>query len=103
MGGGNGERRYALAVDTVTRQVTVGPEAALLTDVVEVDGWRWTRGHPEAVGVSVGVQVSAHGAITSGVVSTTSVTLAEPIRRVAPGQSVVLYRDDRVLGGGTAR
>jgi tRNA U34 2-thiouridine synthase MnmA/TrmU len=25
---------------------------------------------------------------------------SEPRRRVAPGQSVVLYRDDLVLGGG---
>jgi tRNA U34 2-thiouridine synthase MnmA/TrmU len=30
------------------------------------------------------------------------VTFAEPQRRVAPGQSVVLYRADEVLGGGIA-
>ena len=27
---------------------------------------------------------------------------AEPVRRIAPGQSVVLYDGDRVLGGGVA-
>jgi tRNA U34 2-thiouridine synthase MnmA/TrmU len=30
------------------------------------------------------------------------VRFAEPQRRVAPGQSVVLYRGDEVLGGGIA-
>jgi tRNA U34 2-thiouridine synthase MnmA/TrmU len=30
------------------------------------------------------------------------VTFERPHRRVAPGQSVVLYRGDEVLGGGIA-
>jgi tRNA U34 2-thiouridine synthase MnmA/TrmU len=31
-----------------------------------------------------------------------AVRFDEPVRRVAPGQSVVLYRADEVLGGGIA-
>jgi len=56
------------------------------------------------------VQSSAHGAARRGVLEVAahdSFTLrfAEPQRRVAPGQSVVLYdQDDRVVvAGGIAR
>ena len=42
--------------------------------------------------------VMARAATTSDVFN----AIAEPQRRVAPGQSVVLYRGDDVLGGGIA-
>jgi tRNA-specific 2-thiouridylase len=50
-------------------------------------------------------QCSAHGEAVGGVVragsgGTARIRWAEPRRRVAPGQSVVLYRGDVVLGGG---
>jgi tRNA U34 2-thiouridine synthase MnmA/TrmU len=52
----------------------------------------------------VEVQVSAHGQTTSATWSPGGVVqlLGPPIRRVAPGQSVVLYSADAVLGGGVA-
>ena len=47
--------------------------------------------------------MSAHGRLTAATWSPNgAVVTAEPIRRVAPGQSVVLYRGDAVVGGGTA-
>ena len=47
--------------------------------------------------------MSAHGRPVAATWSPPgSVLTAEPIRRVAPGQSVVLYRGDAVVGGGTA-
>jgi tRNA U34 2-thiouridine synthase MnmA/TrmU len=55
-------------------------------------------------GARVLVQVSAHGTPMAGVVADATVTFDEPQRRVAAGQSVVLYDlDDRtVLAGATA-
>jgi tRNA-specific 2-thiouridylase len=49
------------------------------------------------------VQVSAHGEVRPGVLDGTTVRWSRPERRVAPGQAVVFYRGDEVLGGGTAR
>ena len=51
------------------------------------------------------VQVRAHGGlaparVTAGEGSLTA-ELAEPLRGVAPGQAVVVYDDDRVLGSAT--
>ena len=45
---------------------------------------------------------SAHGAPVEATFDGRTVRFAEAHRRVAPGQSVVLYRDDEVAGGGIA-
>jgi tRNA-specific 2-thiouridylase len=102
MGGGRGERRYAVSVDVAERRVIIGGEADLMTDAVEVEAWEWT-GRSPAAGAAVAVQTSAHGLVTTGRLRLSSVLLDEPVRRVAPGQSVVVYEGDRVLGGGVAR
>ena len=51
----------------------------------------------------VGAQCSAHGPALPATFDRATVVFDQPQRRVAPGQSVVLYRGDRVLGGGIAR
>nr|MBA3267362.1 tRNA 2-thiouridine(34) synthase MnmA [Acidimicrobiia bacterium] len=45
-------------------------------------------------------QCSAHGSAVEAVVEGSSVRFVQPHRRVAPGQSVVFYRGDEVVGGG---
>ena len=100
---GGGAPSFATAVDVASGTVTVGSaEDLLVTDLV-VGSPTWVG--PVATG-AVEVQVSAHGAAHPGRASPSPdlvrVGLDEPVRRVAPGQSVVLYRGDEVLGGGTA-
>ena len=53
---------------------------------------------------SVHAQCSAHGAAQPGSFDavTSTLTWDEPRRRVAPGQVVVLYDGDGVIGGGLA-
>ncbi len=99
LGGGGGERRYAVAVDPDRCIVTVGTEEELSTDRVRLVDMRWVDA---PVSGPVSVQCSAHGAARAATFEEDVVTFAEPQRRVAPGQSVVLYRDDVVLGGGVA-
>lgn len=106
---GGGPLRYV--VDVVAEPepvVVVGDGADLMRGSVEVDSITWVDGPVEG---DVRAQVSAHGpAERARCVATDDprvvrVDWAEPQRRVAPGQSVVLYDlDDRwVLGGGVAR
>ena len=97
---GGGAPRYAVAVDVPSATVTVGSKADLLTDRVELDGLTWV-GAP--VTGAVLAQCSAHGAPRAAGVEGDAVVFAEPTRRVAPGQSVVLYESDYVVGAGTAR
>ena len=98
--GGSSERRYAVAVDAPRRRVTVGTAADLLADRVELHEHCWAL---EPFIGEVLVQTSAHGQPMAGALDGNGrLRLAEPARRVAPGQIVVFYDGDLVLGGATA-
>ncbi|MCU4186516.1 tRNA 2-thiouridine(34) synthase MnmA [Acidiferrimicrobium sp. IK] len=96
------DRRYALGVDVAAATVTVGSLEDLMTSTVEVTGVTWCGARP-APGSPVEVQSSAHGAPVGAVWDgVATLAMSAPVRLVAPGQSVVLYDRDRVLGGGIA-
>jgi tRNA-specific 2-thiouridylase len=97
----DGTRRFAIDVDTTAATVTVGTEADLHVDTTALAGTTWT--HTPVAG-DVLAQTSAHGAAQRATFdpSTETLTWHAPHRRVAPGQSVVLYDGDDVLGGGVA-
>ncbi len=103
---GGGPKRYVVGIDHATATVRVGDESMLDVDTMRVGDMVWSH---EPLEGEVRVQCSAHGATN---VATASVVDGEvrlawhsPQRRVAPGQSVVLYdlTDTFVLGGGIAR
>ena len=99
---GGGEPRYVTAVDVTSRTVTVGVEADLLDTTFEVTELAWADAPARG---AVLVQCSAHGVprkatIEMGADGTVVVRWEQPQRRVAPGQSVVFYDGDEVLGGG---
>jgi len=106
---GGGPLRYVVDVVAEPKPVVVvGDGADLMRGSVEVDSFSWVDG---AVVGEVRAQVSTHGPAQrarcvatdeSGVIR---IDWEEPQRRVAPGQSVVLYdlEDRWVLGGGVAR
>ena len=99
LGLGGGEKRYALSVDPAAGTVVVGGLDDLLSDNVQLNELTWT-GDPTTGAVLA--QCSAHGPTLDAEFDGTVLRFAEPHRRVAPGQSVVLYRGDEVLGGGIA-
>ncbi len=103
---GGAAPRYVVDVDVPGATVTVGPEADLHCDHVVLDQVTWADG---PVAGAVAAQCSAHGRPRAALVEpgpegdgTVRVTFAAPERRVATGQSVVLYEGDEVVGGGTA-
>ena len=102
---GGGPTRYAVAVDVAGATVTVGSAEDLLVDDQEIVACSWVD---HAVSGEVLVQCSAHGAPRPAVLEGSSggvrLRWDRPQRRVAPGQSVVLYdtTDRFVLGGGVA-
>lgn len=91
--------RYAVDVDIEGRTVRVGPPERLMVDEVWIPSPAWVHG-PPGEGDRVEVQTSAHGAAVPGRWEAGRVVFDQPIRRVAPGQSAVLYRGDTVVGGG---
>jgi tRNA-specific 2-thiouridylase len=100
----DGKPRYVLDITPTTGTVTVGPAEQL--DVVRLTGRqpRWCGPAPRGP-VECLAQIRAHGeavpavAMTDG--ATVIVELRQPLRAVAPGQAVVLYDGDAVLGSAT--
>ena len=100
----DGRPRYVLGIEPVSGVVTVGPHERLAVRTVSATAPRRARPAPES-GTACHVQVRAHGAAVPAVVKvpgpTLVVELVEPAYGVAPGQTLVLYDGDRVLGGAT--
>ena len=101
---GGGPTRHALRVDVAAATVTVGSADDLLVDrqVVGPVSWADDPVHGELL-----AQSSAHGRAEPAVVAagqdgTVTVEWRTRRRRVAPGQAVVLYDRDEVVGGGPA-
>jgi tRNA-specific 2-thiouridylase len=97
---GGGPPQYVVEVDTSARRVTVGDAADLLVERQALDDLRWTG---PAVRGPVTAQASAHGTARPARVDGHEVVYDEPVRRAAPGQSIVLYEGDEVVGAGIAR
>jgi tRNA-uridine 2-sulfurtransferase len=101
----DGRPRYVLGIEPVSGTVRVGPAAAL--DVWTIDGAApvWTAGTAPAERFDCTVQVRAHGGTALATVELTAdgvhVTLAEPLRGVAPGQTAAFYDETKVLGSAT--
>jgi tRNA-uridine 2-sulfurtransferase len=117
---GHDEPRYAVDVDPVEGVVTIGTAADLRRAEVELTAVSWSHRPIEG---PVLVQCSAHGEVRPATVEVLDVGEAPPVplhpgwmtgrgtavvrweqpqARVAPGQSVVLYDGDTVVGGGIA-
>jgi tRNA-specific 2-thiouridylase len=96
-----GERQYVVDIDASTATVTLGSRDALLRDEIALRDVTWVDGEPEP-GWTVTVQCRAHGDPLDATVVDGSVRFARPQPRVAPGQAVVVYDGDVVLGGGIA-
>ncbi|MEM9652897.1 MAG: tRNA 2-thiouridine(34) synthase MnmA, partial [Actinomycetota bacterium] len=97
--GGDKNRRYVVDIDQRTATVTVGEKHELLVPGQRVDALAWS--HRPLHGTFL-VQCSAHGTPVPATLEGDLLRWETPQRRVAPGQSVVLYRGDAVVGGGIA-
>ena len=91
---------FVTSVDVGTATVTIGRKEDLLDAAVALDDLVWADG---PVAGPVLVQCSAHGEPRPGVLAGSVLTWEAPQPRVAPGQSVVFYDADQVLGGALAR
>jgi tRNA-uridine 2-sulfurtransferase len=108
--GSNGARRYVVAVDVLSRRVTVGSAAEALCDTVTLgDSTLTWVDQPIMSGARAVAQVSAHGRPAPCEVERATNGLClrfdVPQRPVAPGQTVALYdasEVDSVVGAGIA-
>jgi len=99
---GGAPPQYVNDVDVSSGRITVGPRSDLLTGFADLVEMVWS-GEDLSSASHLVAQTSAHGTPRPARVDGDRVIWASPEQRVAPGQTVVLYDDDVVVGGGIVR
>jgi tRNA-specific 2-thiouridylase len=107
MGLASNGRLYVLKLDTEHNRLVAGSSDQLLTGRLFVSHLTWASGEPPQRSGGITARVRSRAAevavkklrINNG---TAEVQFAEPQQAVAPGQAVVFYRGEVVLGGGIA-
>ena len=99
------EPLYVTALDSARNAVVVGPKNALERHSLFASGVTFVDGAWPAEPFECLAQIRSHAepvaaSATPGTNGELTVTFAQPLRAVTPGQAVVLYDGDRVLGGG---
>ncbi len=106
---------YVTGVDTSANTVTLGEADDLVASGLVADDWIWSAPademeHELAAAGSAGIPVAAkfryHQSDQAARLMRVDderlqLNFDAPQRAIAPGQAVVIYRDDAVLGGGT--
>ncbi len=104
LGLAGGERLYVTALDQKTNRVVVGKREALLSSGLQARGCTWSAGVTPQDVLKCTVRIRyGHPGVGCEVVPAGDRALVRfeaPEVSVAPGQAVVFYRDDCVIGGG---
>ena len=98
-----GSPRFVVAIEPATRRVVIGTQADLARHELEADGVNWlapTIPSRFACRAKIRYRHEAAAAEVTVEGDRIHVLFAQPQYGVTPGQAVVLYDGDRVLGGG---
>ena len=97
---------YVCGKDMQANTVTVGPDEALFHTTLVADDWNWIA--IESLTTPIRVKAKARSRMTEQDATVfpmenglARVVFDEPQRAITPGQAVVLYDGETVVGGGT--
>ena len=101
-----GAPAYVCAKDMIKNTVTVGPNDALFHNALRAANFNWIPfpALTEPLTVTAKIRHSQHeqeATVYPEADGTVRVEFTQPQRAITPGQAVVLYRGDLVVGGGT--
>ena len=99
-----GERRFVTAIDPAHNLVTIGPEEELLSDELWAEDVNWVAGQPPLPGTAVEAKIRYRTPAAPAELypqgEGARVLFRKPQRAITPGQAVVFYQGEEVVGGG---
>ena len=103
-----GQPVYVCGKDMARNTVTVGPNEALFHSALLADDWNWIlmdslRQPLRVLAKTRSRQTEQPATVYPMEAGVAKVVFDQPQRAITPGQAVVLYCDDTVVGGGTIR
>jgi tRNA-specific 2-thiouridylase len=95
---------YVLSIDSVAREVVVGPKSSLERTTLTVAGMNWIIGQPDEP-LRVTAQIRHRHQAAPATVRTigsdrAELTFDQPQLAITPGQAAVFYQEDVVVAGG---
>jgi tRNA-uridine 2-sulfurtransferase len=99
------EPYFVVAIEPQTNRVVIGRKSELGRLHLEAVGSNWLCDVPIGESISAEVQIRYNASPQPATITlhdrmTFQVDFEQPVEGVAPGQLAVVFRDDRVLGGG---
>lgn len=103
---GDAEPVFVVEIDPEDNRIVVGPHEMLMTSGLLAEDLTFINGNPPGATVDVLAKIryrseAVPAVLMPGPDHTAEVRFGRPQRAVTPGQAVVFYEGDRVLGGGT--
>ena len=99
-----GTPKYVTRIDAATNRVTLGDRDDLLTTTLEAGGCRFTDSQKLSMNPRVLARIRYKSPATAATIAIDGdrcrLLFDEPVWGVTPGQSLVLYQDGKVVGGG---
>jgi tRNA-specific 2-thiouridylase len=99
-----GEKRFVTAIDPGRSLVTIGSEEDLLADELWAEDVNWVAGEPPPSGTVVEAKIRYRTPASPAKVHPEGdgvrVLFRRPQRAITPGQAVVFYQGEEVVGGG---
>lgn len=100
-----GKPAYVTEINTDENVVVLGNVDDLLSDSLHAESVNWINGIPAGDDLNAAVKIryrdpGAEAVLQPEGPENVTVLFKKPVRAVTPGQSVVFYKDKRVIGGG---
>jgi len=103
--GGNGKPLYVVAINNQTHQVVVGPEEELFQKTLWASNVNYLSGQAPTGLVEITAKIRYKATETPAQLAPhdgwAELNFFQPQRAISPGQAVVFYQGEQVLGGGT--